>query len=58
MKSKRHTPEQIIKKLREAEMLIAAGKTIGQVTQALSISEQTFYRWRNRAPTRSVGPGA
>jgi len=48
MKSKRHTPEQIIKKLREAEMLIAAGKTIGQVTQALSISEQTFYRWRNQ----------
>jgi putative transposase len=48
MKSKRHTPEQIIKKLREADMLIAADKTIGQVTQALSISEQTFYRWRNQ----------
>ena len=48
MKSKRHTPEQIIKKLREADMLIASGKTIGQVAQALEISEQTFHRWRNQ----------
>lgn len=48
MKSKRHTPEQIIKKLREADLLIASGKTIGQVAQALSISEQTFHRWRNQ----------
>jgi putative transposase len=48
MKGKKHTPEQIIKKLREAEMMIAAGKTIGQVAQALAISEQTFHRWRNQ----------
>jgi len=45
---KRHTPEQIIRKLREAEGMIAAGKTIGQVVQALEISEQTFHRWRNQ----------
>ena len=48
MQGKKHRPEQIIKKLREAEMMLAAGKTIGQVAQALSISEQTFHRWRNQ----------
>ncbi len=45
---KRHMPEQIIRKLREADGMIAAGKTIGQVVQALEISEQTFHRWRNQ----------
>ena len=48
MKGKKHGAEQIIKKLREAEAMIAAGKTIGQVAQALEISEQTFHRWRNQ----------
>ena len=43
---KRHTPEQIIRKLREADTMLAADKTIGQVVQALEISEQTFHRWR------------
>ncbi len=45
---KRHTPEQIIRKLREADTMLAAEKTIGQVVQALGISEQTFHRWRNQ----------
>ncbi len=45
---KRHTPEQIIRKLREADGMLAAGQTIGQVVQALQISEQTFHRWRNQ----------
>jgi transposase-like protein len=45
---KRHSPEQIIKKLREADTMLAAGKTIGQVVQTLEISEQTFHRWRNQ----------
>jgi transposase-like protein len=45
---KRHTPEQIIRKLREADTMLAAEKTIGQVVQALEISEQTFHRWRNQ----------
>ncbi len=48
MKGKKHKPEQIIKKLREADAMLAAGKTIGQVAQALEISEQTFHRWRNQ----------
>ena len=48
MKVKKHNPEQIIKKLREADAMIATGKTIGQVVQSLEISEQTFHRWRNQ----------
>ena len=48
MKGKKHHPEQIIKKLREADAMISTGKTIGQVCQALEVSEQTFHRWRNQ----------
>jgi len=48
MKRKRHDPEQVIKKLREADAMLASGKTIGQVCQALEVSEQTFHRWRNQ----------
>ena len=48
MKRKKHRPEQIIKKLREADAMLAADKTIGQVCQALEVSEQTFHRWRNQ----------
>ena len=48
MKGKKHNPEQIIKKLREADAMLASGKTIGQVAQALEVSEQTFHRWRNQ----------
>ena len=58
MKGKKHKPEQIIQKLREADAMLSAERTIGQVCQALEISEQTFHRWRNRAPTRSGGPAA
>jgi len=43
---KRHTTEQIVAKLREAEKLQAQGSTIPQVCKRLGISEQTFYRWR------------
>jgi putative transposase len=48
MRSKKHNPEQIVKKLREADAMLAAEKTLGQVCQALQISEQTFHRWRNQ----------
>jgi putative transposase len=48
MKRKRHSPEQIIKKLRDADAMLASGKTIGQACQALEVSEQTFHRWRNQ----------
>jgi putative transposase len=42
----KHTPEQIITKLRAAEVEQASGLTVGQVCQKLAISEQTFHRWR------------
>jgi transposase-like protein len=46
MKGKKHRPEQIIKKLREADAMLSADKTIGQVCQTLEVSEQTYHRWR------------
>jgi putative transposase len=48
MKRHRHTPEQIIRKLREAERLIGEGKTIPEAAKGLGISEQTYHRWRNQ----------
>lgn len=48
MKRTRHSAEQIVRKLREAEGMLASGRSIGQVCQALEISEQTFHRWRNQ----------
>ena len=48
MKRRRHTPEQIIRKLREAERLLGEGKTIPEAAKELGISEQTFHRWRNQ----------
>ena len=49
MKGKRHRPEQIIGKLREADVPLATGATIGQVCQKPAVSEQAFHRCRNRA---------
>ena len=45
MGRKRYTPEQIIGKLREAEVAWTQGQTAAQVGRSLSIAEQTFYRW-------------
>lgn len=46
MGRKRHTAEQIISKLRTAEVEMAKGQSIGQVCRKLEISEQTYYKWR------------
>ncbi len=46
VKRRRHTPEQIIRKLREAERMLAEGQEVPEVAKALEISEQTFHRWR------------
>ena len=46
MKRRRHTPEQVVRKLREADRMLAEGKTIPEVTKALEVSENTFHRWR------------
>jgi len=48
MKRKRHSPEQVIAKLREAEALLGGGSSIGQVCQKLEVGEATFHRWRQQ----------
>lgn len=48
MKGKKHTPEQIIAKLREAEAELNGGTSLAAVCQKLAISEQTYHRWRNQ----------
>lgn len=45
---KRHTPEQIVKKLRDADAMLNAGKDQASVLQALEVSEATYLRWRNQ----------
>ena len=47
-KRKRHNPEQIIRKLEDADRRLNAGQSIAQVCQALEISEATYHRWRNQ----------
>ena len=46
MGRKKHSPEEIIRKLREAEVLLAQGETVGAVARQLEVTEQTYYRWR------------
>ncbi len=46
MPRKRYTSEQIISKLREAEVELARGKKVPQVCRQLGVTEQTYYRWR------------
>ena len=48
MKRRRHTPEQIIRKLAEGEKLLAQGKELEEVARHLEITETTWYRWRNQ----------
>jgi putative transposase len=45
---KRHHPEQIVRKLRDAEAMLNAGKDLAAVLQALEVSQSTFDRWRNQ----------
>ena len=48
MKRRRHTPEQVIRKLREADRLLAEGKDVDEVARHLEVSAQTYHRWRNQ----------
>jgi len=41
-----YRPEQIINKLREAEILLSQGSTVGEATRKIGVTEQTYYRWR------------
>ena len=48
VKRRRHTPEQVIRKLREADRLLAEGQDVDEVTRHLEVSPQTYHRWRNQ----------
>jgi len=45
---RRHTPEQVIRKLREADRLLGEGQDVAQVAKQLEVSEQTLHRWRQQ----------
>ncbi len=47
MPRRRHTPEQIVRKLREADRLLGEGRDVAEVARYLEVSEQTYHRWRN-----------
>lgn len=44
----RHSPRQIVEKLQEADRLLNAGQSVGQVLQALGVSQATYHRWREQ----------
>ena len=46
MPRKRHSTEQVIAKLREADVQLSKGVSVGEICRALGISEHTYYRWR------------
>lgn len=47
MSKKIHSPEQIVRKLAQADQLLAAGSPVAQVCRELGVHQQTYYRWRN-----------
>lgn len=47
-KRKRHTPQQIIDKLRDADVMLSQGSTVADVAARLGVSEVTYHRWRNQ----------
>ena len=48
MSRRRHSPEQVVRKLREADRLLGEGIELSEVVKQLEVSEQTYYRWRNQ----------
>lgn len=48
MKRKRHSPQQVVRKLQEAQAALSAGRELGAACQMLGISEQTYYRWKSK----------
>ena len=47
MPGKRHSPEQILRKLREVEVALSQGETVARAVRQIAVTEQTYYRWRN-----------
>jgi transposase-like protein len=54
MSRKRYRPEEVVRKLREADVLISQGKSIAQTIKSLGVSEVTYYRWRKEYSGMSV----
>jgi transposase len=54
MPQKRYRPEEIIAKLREADVLLGQGKKVREVTKTIGVSEVTYYRWRHEYGGLSV----
>lgn len=48
MKRRRHTPDQVIRKLAEGEKLLGSGQSLEEVVRHLEITESTWHRWRNQ----------
>ena len=48
MKRTRHTPEQVIRKLRDADRMLAEQKSIAEIAKEFGVSENTYHRWRNQ----------
>jgi len=48
VKRRRHTVEQVIRKLREADRMLGEGRTVPEVARALEISENTYHRWQRQ----------
>lgn len=58
MKRRRHTPEQVIRKLREADRLLAEGKDVEEVARHLEVLPQTCHRWRSQFGGMKADDGA
>ena len=56
MSRKRYSPEKIIGMLREAEVALAQGMTVGEICRQLSVSEQSYYRWRKQYGGLRISP--
>jgi transposase-like protein len=53
--AKRHTTEEIVRKLRAADVALGEGKTLVQVCKQLKVTEQTYYRWRKEYGSMKLG---
>jgi len=58
MKKKRHSPEEIAAKLRQADEMVAHGKLHSEVAQALGVSIMTYHRWRKARAVQAHSPSA
>ena len=55
MAKRSYRPEQIIKKLREAEVLLCQGSSVGEAARKMGVTEQTYYRWRREYGGMRIG---